>query len=282
MKSTKYLESLSADEQDKLLAELLNKRSPGELVNARDSRTHLTHISEHLEAAQERVKTWGQVIGLRSGYRGLDNLTMGLVGGELVIIAGPTSFGKTTLAVNMAYRIAVQQVPVMFVTLEMTKPEIVSRLMKIAEPGKVDDLPIFFQLSETLDWRDIPNLMKRAVGDGAKIIFVDYLQYLARGDDLRAEIGKITQALKRAAIKHNVPVVLLSQLRRINDRIEGKVRSAEISDLKESSYIEQDADIVLMINRDDDAMTVKVLKNRNRRGQLDETTLIMNGISLHE
>lgn len=289
MKLNKHrIEQMTDEEADRLLADLLERRSPDELINARDARTGLTHVVEHLEEAKHRYDNWGKIRGLRTGYTNLDKLTMGLVGGELIVLAGPTSFGKTAVALNVTHKIASKQTPVLFVTLEMTHAEITSRLMKMAEPTDISNLPIFFQLSESLDWRDIPTIMKKAVADGAKLVVVDHLHYLVRGvDNTAAEVGKIVQSFKRAAIKHNVPVLLLAQLRRINDRVDGKRREPDIDDLKESSYIAQDADVVLMVNRtdlDSEDLTVKLLKHRTagiRKGE-QNAEFILQGVKLWE
>jgi replicative DNA helicase len=233
-------------------------------------------ISDYTEAAKARLAAWGKLQGLSTGYKELDAMTGGLCGGELIILAGQTSHGKSQLAANIAYNIAVEGDPVLFVTLEMTKPETTSRFMKIYEyenefesPEGVAGLPILFQTKNELDYRDIGLLMQRAKVEGAKAVIIDHLHYFPRGtgDNVRNEIGRITKHFKECAIEHDLPVILLSHTRRLTD----PKSKPSLSDLKESSAIEQDADIVLMVWRDlsEDSFStnlvdVSILKNRNR------------------
>lgn len=291
-KIDRIISNLDDTEADKLLLGLMERRGPNELLSAQESRTQMTMIGEHVEEARVRVDNWGKVQGLRTGFYTIDAMTKGLVGGELVIISGMTSHGKTQLATNIAYQVARNGSAVLFVTLEMSKVELTSRIMKIAEPDPIDDLPIFYQLENSLDYRDINTLVKRAVNDGAKLVVIDHLHMMVRGvDNTSAEVGKIVSEFKKAAIKNDVPVVLLCHVRKINDKVDGKRRPPEMEDLKESGYIAQDADVVLLVHRNledteanNDLMDVVLHKNRNR-GIFKETriaTFKSEGVKLIE
>jgi replicative DNA helicase len=238
-----------------------------------EERSELASIAEYLEAAQEFEANWGKMQGISSGYRSIDALTKGFVLGELVILGGYTSRGKTQLAVNMAHRIAHQGTPVLFVTLEMTKPMLTSRFARLG--GIAVETPIFYQRIDAIEPADLDRMIERAKGDGCGFVVVDHLHYFARGENILGQVGKVTRDFKRLAVKHEVPILLLSQLSRPEKTGQKKLKVPSLSDLKESSYIEQDADVVLMVHRnlpDDDPdadvdssqVIVAQRKNRNR------------------
>lgn len=272
MNVNRVVDNLEDEEADRLLTKLLERRSPAELISARDARTGLASISEYAEGAASRIRDWGLVQGLTTGYSAVDQMTKGLVDGELIIVSGFTSHGKTQLVTNMAYKIASQGHPVLFATLEQTHVEITSRLMKIAEPGGIEDLPILFQKEQSLDYRDISNLIKNAKNEGAKLVIIDHLQMLVRSIEHQTqEASKVVQELKKAALHHQIPIIMISHTRKVNDKIDGKRRAPELEDLKDTSAIAQDADIVLFVYRNledeeanNDEVIVSISKNRNR------------------
>lgn len=242
---------------------------------AKEQRTDLDSIGQHLLAAEEYVENWGKIQGLSSGYQKLDEGTFGFLPGELIILGGYTSRGKTQLALNMAHRMTLAGKGVLFVSLEMTKPIITSRFVKL---GGIDtETPIFFQSAEVMEPAEMDELVRKAKLDGAEFVIIDHLHYFARGDNVIGKVGEVTRSFKRLALKHEIPILLLSQLSRPDkaSRV-GKLDIPNLSDLKESGYIEQDADIVLMVHRftRDDAkldesidphkVFVAVRKNRNR------------------
>lgn len=271
-----FLERITdTTELDELWGKLEQKHSIIDYKLKKDENTELAIIADYTEAAKERLKQWGKLQGISTGYDSLDKLTGGLCPGELVIVAGQTSHGKSQLAANIAYNVASRGEPVLFVSLEMTKPETTSRFMRIYEhehPGDSDgvaSLPIMYQSQNELEYSDISLLMWKAKENGAKLVIIDHLHYFPRGtgDNIRNEIGRITKHFKECAIKHDLPVLLLSHVRRLSD----PKQKPQLSDLKESGYIEQDADIVLMVWRDlsevsvtTDLVDVSILKNRNR------------------
>lgn len=225
-------------------------------------------MADYTEEAIERNKNFGKMQGLSSGYDKIDELTKGFVGGELTVIAGQTSYGKTTLAINIANKIALQGTPVLFVTLEMTKAEITSRFMHI-NGGDTDDYQtaaslIAFQSTSELNWKSIDGLVKRFVQKFSNgLIVIDHLHYFTRElEQVSEDLGRVTKELKKNAQDHKVPVILVSHVRKIQ-----KGQAAGIEDLRGSSYIAQDADIVLMVGRkleEPKLMRVFIEKNRNR------------------
>lgn len=225
-------------------------------------------LSNYTKAAVERFEQFGKMQGTSTGYPRLDELTKGLVGGEMTVIAGKTSYGKTTLAINIANKVAQAGVPVLFVTLEMTKAEIASRFMNI-NGGDTDQYTqvsslVSLQVSDELDWKSIDGLIENFIHQfGNGLIVIDHLHYFTRElANVAEDLGRITKELKKNAVRHNVPVILISHVRKT-----GRDESAGIDELRGSSYIAQDADIVLMVGRDQDdqhSLLVRIEKNRNR------------------
>lgn len=234
----------------------------------KEKQFQLELMADYTEQAIERIDLFGKMQGLSCGYKKIDNLMKGLVGGEMTVIAGKTSYGKTTIAINIANKVALSGTPVLFVTLEMTKPEITTRFMNI-NGGNTDDYQkaagmIAFQVTNELNWKSIDRLVQRFVKQFTTgLIVIDHLHYFTRElDNVAEDLGRVTKELKKNAEDHNVPIILISHVRKT-----GKTESAGIDDLRGSSYIAQDADIVLMVGRKQDEpnlMKVSIEKNRNR------------------
>lgn len=225
-------------------------------------------LSNYTEAAKERFEQFGKMQGISTGYSRLDELTKGLVGGEMTVVAGKTSYGKTTLAINIANKVALSGVPVLFVTLEMTKAEIASRFMNInggdTESYETISSLISLQVSDELDWKSIDGLIENFIHQFSNgLIVIDHLHYFTRElANVAEDLGRITKELKKNAVRHNVPIILISHVRKT-----GRDESAGIDELRGSSYIAQDADIVLMVGRDPEdqhSLMVRIEKNRNR------------------
>jgi replicative DNA helicase len=269
-----YIKRLVGDLSDEdaadLAADLLNSYS-GEDSN-KAAEMNLKLMAEYTDEAQELYRNFGRMQGLSTGFKKLDGLTLGLTPGELVMVAGKTSRGKTTLALNIANRVALEGKNVLFVTLEMTHAEITQRMMFINDCTS-DDLTdqyhevssrIVFQQTDELRWDSIDALMQKAKEDmNVDLVVIDHLHYFTRElKNVAEDLGRITKEFKKNAIRHKVPVMLISHVRKT-----GNDNEATMEDLRGSSYMAQDADIVLMVGRkeDDPKHTyVKIEKNRNR------------------
>lgn len=231
----------------------------------RSKQYDLDPLSDYTEEAKAIQENWGRFQGISSGYDTIDKLTKGFVGGELTVIAAKTTVGKTALAVNIANRVALKGTPVLFVTLEMTRPQLTSRFLFI-NGGDTDSYRkvaplVVMQRSDELDWKSIDGLIGNFCKDFTNgFVVIDHLHYFTRElENVSEDLGRITKELKKNAIRHNVPVVLISHVRKSNGRI-------SIEDLRGSSYVAQDADIVLLCGRSDDGkkLGVRIEKNRNR------------------
>lgn len=218
-----------------------------------------------------RMKNWGKIMGLHTGNWVLDRMTMGLAPGELTVIGGATSNGKTALSMNIAANVAKQGKSVLFVTLEMTHGEAGVRFRKILGEEQYLNTAanICFQKNDELSWKSIDGLVRKAKEEAeCELVVIDHLHYFTREvQNVADELGNITKELKKNAIRHQLPIILISHTRKAPD---SHTRKTGINDLRGSSYIAQDADIVLMVERNlkefPNDIIVTLEKNRNRYG----------------
>jgi replicative DNA helicase len=262
-KTPEELKELSAEIDDRIFGEQV-------LDN---TKTELIAVGELADEAKELVKNWGKMQGLSTGIKGVDYNMRGLVGGELIIIAGETSNGKTALGVNIAANVAMQGNPVLFVTLEITQAQLAARVAKLLpDDDALLQLPLLMQKQDELDWRDIDELIAVAIEEGIKLVVIDHLHYFTREvDKLAEDLGRITKQFKKNAIRHKIPVVLISHVRK-----KEAIKTPELSNdaLRGSSLIAQDADVVLFVHKvSDDRVIVKTTKNRNRGYNFENDTV---------
>lgn len=272
-------------------------------------------VSEALEAAWERIDNLQQgehLRGVPTGFAQLDNLLAGLQRSDLVILAARPSFGKTSLALDIARHAAVKQnIPVGIFSLEMSTEQVIDRLL--AAEARVDswrlrtgrlshDSDDFLRIRDALERLskaplfvdDEPSnniLQMRAMArrlqaeHGLGLIVVDYLQLItyhkASSDSLVREVTEISRALKGLARELTVPVLALSQLSRAVEQRHPPI--PKLSDLRESGSIEQDADVVMFLYREDRYKDDVEQKNitelhvaKHRNGPLGKINLYFN------
>lgn len=243
-------------------------------------------IEPLLKETVERIDTLysrenkNDVIGVATGFIDLDRKTAGLQQGDLIIVAGRPSMGKTTLVMNMAEHVAVMdKKPVGVFSMEMSGPQLAMRMIGsvgrvdqhqlrtgtfreedwprlIDAVGKLDVAPIFIDDTaglNVLELRSRARRLHRQCG-GLSLVVVDYLQLMSgtagsRDENRATEIAEISRSLKSLAKELKVPVVALSQLNRSVDSRQDK--RPMMSDLRESGALEQDADVILFIYRDE-------------------------------
>ncbi|MDC0182829.1 replicative DNA helicase [Nitrosomonadales bacterium] len=238
-------------------------------------------VADVVRNLEDRGQNPGTVNGLATGFTDLDKLTTGLHGGELVIIAGRPSMGKTALAMNIAETCALKQnKAVAIFSMEMGAEQIVTRLLgsvakvhqqkmrtgeltdadwaEIADAlGKLNEAPIFIDEGSALNSYELRARARRlhhSTEGGLGLIVVDYIQLMSplgngNGENRATEISEISRSLKSLAKELNIPVIALSQLNRNVDSRPDK--RPQMSDLRESGAIEQDADVIMFIYREE-------------------------------
>lgn len=244
-------------------------------IGGKQNKYQVASMLDYVESSKLRYEHWGQMQGLSTGFPSIDKLTLGLVGGELIIVAGPTSKGKTLLSMNIANNIAKKGGRILFVTLEMTHEELTSRYMYANGGWESNDFATvaantIFQVNDELDWKDIDGLMQNAKEQlDVDLVIIDHLHYFTREVDNIAEVlGRITKEFKKNAKRYNVPVILISHIRKLAT---GEELSGD--SLRGSSLIAQDSDIVLLVNRDPETNQMGILIDKNRnRGKLSDRT----------
>ena len=249
-----------------------------------------------LEFSSKELEEWlkkdGELRGITTGYWTLDRMTAGLCGGDLDVIAAPSSVGKTLLCVNMMARQMALGHKVAFVTLEMTKRSIAQRLYSIMREEYFDlimqDGPLLVQEQDRIPYQSIKYAVKQAKEWGAEVFYVDHLHYFSRSMQNQAEgLGAITQEFKIVAKEYDIPIILVSQLR----KTEGRKPTGD--DLRGSALIKQDADIVLILDKNEEIIkqdgttdNVRVTLDKNRDRLIwkigAETTLWKYGLDLRE
>jgi replicative DNA helicase len=234
-------------------------------------------IESNIDALEERQGQRALVTGVPTGYTRLDHMTSGLQGSDLIILAARPSMGKTAMALNMARNAAVEaNLQVAIFSLEMSKEQLSERMLcsearvdsnrlrggflnpedwhHITEAASVlSEASLFIDDSPDISATSIRTKSRRLKMDkGLDLIIIDYLQ-LMKGrtatERRDLEISEISRALKLLAKELNVPVIALSQLnRKLEERSD---KRPQLSDLRESGALEQDADVVAFIYRDE-------------------------------
>ncbi len=249
-------------------------------------------LAESFDRLDELHKAAGSLRGVPTGFSDLDNTLAGLQKSNLVILAARPGMGKTALSLNIAqYASSVKKVPVGFFSLEMSKEELVDRLLVAqadidawrlktgklssedfqklsAAMGVLAEAPLFIDDTPGISIMEMRTKARRLKAEqDIGLIIVDYLQ-LMRGrnlDNRVQEVAEISQGLKNIARELKVPVLSLSQLSRAVEHRGGN--EPQLADLRESGAIEQDADVVMFLYRPDDEdlenMKLKIAKHRN-------------------
>ncbi|WAH36985.1 replicative DNA helicase [Alicyclobacillus dauci] len=250
----------------------------GQFQKTRD----FTHISDVLETTFERIEqlyaSEGNITGVPTGYSELDRMTSGFQKSDLIIVAARPSVGKTAFALNVAQNIAVRAgLPVAIFSLEMSKDQLVQRMLcaeayiegQKLRTGTLDDSdwpklsmgvstlsnsPIYIDDSPGITVPEMRSKLRRLkLEHGLGFVCIDYLQLIhgrrSSGENRQQEISEISRSLKQLARELEVPIVALAQLSRSVEQRQDK--RPMLSDIRESGSIEQDADIVAFLYRDD-------------------------------
>lgn len=234
-------------------------------------------LTDSFDRMEELHRNKGALRGVRTGYHDLDNMTAGFQKSDLIIIAARPAMGKTTLVTNLAYNVAtIAKLPVLFFSLEMSKEQLVDRMLadasgvdawnirtgnlsdedfsKISEAmGELAEAPIYIDDTPGMSVLEMRTKARRAMHENPLgLIVIDYLQLMqGSGRDYGnrvQEVSEISRGLKLIARELNVPVIALSQLSRSVESRSPQI--PQLADLRESGSIEQDADIVMFIYRE--------------------------------
>ena len=234
-------------------------------------------IEDAIKEMEKAQKRGGDMVGVPTGFAGLDEMTHGLHPGQLVILAARPAVGKSTLALDFARNAAIRHnQPVIFFSLEMGRAEIAMRMLsaesriylqnmrkgslsdndwaRIASVrGEINSAPLFIDDSPNMTLVEIRAKCRRlAQRVGLKMIVIDYIQLMTSGKKVESrqqEVSEFSRALKLLAKELEVPVIAISQLNRNSEKSESK--KPELSHLRESGSLEQDADVVILLHRED-------------------------------
>lgn len=277
-------------------------------VTERRVSTNAVPIGETLSQLALRLQftDQGLLTGLPSGLHKLDELTSGFQSGDLIIVAGRPSMGKTALGLTMAEYMAVhKRIPVVFFSMEMNKTQVGHRLLcsyarfdshklrrrLLSEQEQyrlleccheLMDAPLFVDDTPGMTILELRSKARRMVMQhGIQAVFVDYLQLMhAPGAESRqAEVATISRGLKALGRELNIPIIVMAQLNRMSE--ERQDHRPRMSDLRESGAIEQDADVVLLIHRaeyykpEDDSLRglAELIIAKQRNGPTDTVEL---------
>lgn len=270
-------------------------------------------LAEVMARLDELIKNPAAVTGIATGFDDLDDMTAGMHGGDLVIVAGRPAMGKTAFSLNIAEHVGMQlKLPVLVFSMEMGGTQIAQRLLSGVSKvdaqkmrtgqldqrdwdqlgralGKLNECPVHIDETpalNSLELRSRARRLWRQYGNSLGLIVVDYLQLMSSvngaGENRATEISEISRSLKALAKELHVPVMALSQLNRSLEQRPNK--RPVMSDLRESGAIEQDADLILFIYRDEvynkdsaAAGVAEVIIGKQRAGPIGTVNLQFQG-----
>lgn len=268
-------------------------------------------LAENFERLEEFIKDGAKYRGISTGFTGLDQKLSGMHDSNLLILAARPGIGKTSFALNIALHVALKEKkPVGFFSLEMSKEELVDRLLvsrsdvegwrlktgkltdndytKLTEAmGELSEAPIYIDDTPGISILEMRTKARRLKSDkGLAFLVVDYLQLADPGgrfESRTVEVSTISKGLKNLARELQIPVLALSQL---NRTVENRTtKKPQLSDLRESGAIEQDADVVMFLFQEDDGEdlvneTQRIIKldvAKHRHGATGEIELLFRG-----
>ncbi len=313
IKASQSIANLGFDESQSLQELIENAETSLFEVSQEHIKQDIESIENILSASFDRLdelhKDKGKLRGVPTGYRDLDNILAGLQPSDLIILAARPSMGKTAFALNLAHNVAVKAaMPVLVFSLEMSKEQLVDRLLaaeasvnawnlrtgnltdsdfeKIGQAmGTLSEAQIFIDDTPGITVSDMRTKARReAHKRPLGLIVVDYLQLMSGGSRFGGdanrvqEISEISRGLKGIARELNVPLIALSQLSRSVESRSPQI--PQLADLRESGSIEQDADVVAFIYREDyynpeteNKNIAKILIKKHRNGPTDDVDL---------
>jgi len=259
------------DEAERAIFQISEHRVKPSFYSIRDI------VKESFKTIEKLYERKELITGVPSGFKELDRMTAGFQPSDLIIVAGRPSMGKTALCLNVAQYAAIEKrIPVAFFSLEMAKEQLVIRMLcsearvegtrlrtgfltesdwprLTLAAGNLSDAPILIDDSPALSVLELRAKARRLKAEyGLGMLIIDYLQLMrgrARAESRQQEISEISRSLKALAKELNMPLIAVSQLSRKPE--ERRDFRPQLSDLRESGAIEQDADVILFLYRDE-------------------------------
>ena len=234
----------------------------------------LVTAADRQEKAMELIQSPDSISGISTGVGSLDKVWRGMEAGDLIIIGGETRHGKSMLLQKIALNLVLKQIPVLYLSLEMTVEQQLKRFysMNKDEHGNntvkvISASPlVFYGETESMTLRLLEKLIRSSVEKhGIKMVFIDHLHYFQQDvDNVTSEVGLAVRRIKEMARRYDMPIAMISTLRKLN----GKNKVPTYHDLKDSVMIGYDADVISMVYRNleetPDEMVVDTQKNRPR------------------
>lgn len=294
------------DKAERLIFGIAQRRDLNQLIPVRDI------IDESFARIEKRYENRDSLSGIATGFYDLDTMTSGFQKSDLVIVAARPSMGKTALVLNVAQHVAVEHnVPVAIFSLEMSKDQLVQRML--CSEARIDANKMRTGFLQSSDWVNLSNAMGRlgeapiyiddsavitvldirakcrrlkAETKGLGLVIIDYIQLMqgrkGGSDNRQQEVSEISRGLKTLARELDAPVMALSQLSRAVESRQNK--RPMLSDLRESGSIEQDADLVMFIYRDeyynpetDKRGEAEIIIAKQRNGPVGTVELLYQG-----
>ncbi|EKD28673.1 MAG: hypothetical protein ACD_79C00249G0010 [uncultured bacterium] len=291
------------DQAEKKIFEIAQHKIKRDFIPIKDL------IRNSVEKAEQLLNLKESVTGLETGFKDLDQKTLGLQKSDMIVLAARPSMGKTALALNIAEYAAVKlKAPIGIFSLEMSKDQLVFRLLcsnaKVSmqklragfiskkdgidlqlAAGRLAEAPIYIDDSAGLSIMELRGKARRLKAKSdCKLLVIDYLQLLtsssSSNDGRQNEISEISRSIKSLARELDIPIIILSQLNRaVEQRADHRPM---LSDLRESGAIEQDADVVLLLTRreyynpEDDPGTADLILAKQRNGPTGDIKLQWN------
>lgn len=282
----------------------------GRASGAHDARVLSAVIKSTVEEMERQANRVKEGVDVPTGFREIDDVTNGLQPGQLILIAARPGLGKSTLALDIARSAAIRAtVPTLFFSLEMSASEIGQRLLSAQASIPLNDIrkasnlksegwrkinslepllaetPLYIDDSPNLTLSEIRAKSRRLKAQkGIKLVIIDYLQLLTSGKKVETrqqEVSEFSRSLKLLAKELGVPIVALSQLNRGPEQTQDK--RPQLSHLRESGSLEQDADIVLLLHRErqveqgQNTNDAEILIAKHRNGEMRDVRVVFEG-----
>lgn len=256
----KQVGELPVNEKAELFIDLSTELQDSEELIGEDESPRVVKFSEYRKGAIERLYNPNKIYGVATGYSNLDAIMHGMDGGDLIVVGADSAIGKSSFGQNIIHKVADRNIPVFYISLEMTNDESEKRFIEMdmdyhpcadrnENIERIMNMPLYaFPHEQKITIKTIDEAIKLAVEElGVKVVMIDHLHYFNRGGtgNDSSEIGSIIRAIKLMARKYNVPIITVSHV----TKPKGKSRPT-MHDLRDSSFIYQDADIVIMLDRD--------------------------------